>query len=423
MLCRALSSLLLFTLIACGCSAQSLTAPFGDSGDTVWPKVVQTGKAPANWTQFSPATASGDQYWGIVVGPDDNMWFAELNDGKLIRVSMAGTIKIFTLGSTFAPKYLAVGSDRNFWITSVTSPAKIGRVTTSGVLTTFAVPSGETPVGGIAEGPDKNVWFTTIDNIARITPLGHVTEIPYPTSFGGAGGVTAGPDGNVWFTEPNSNKIGHINPATLAVKEVDLTSSGLSCNSRSIVAGSDGNLWIDCGASIAKVTVGGAATAFSNPFGFSSAAQELAPGPDGRIWISTGRTSGVIAAIDPTTHVITSVTSPFAGDFSNAIVSGPDKNIWLTTQAEGHVDVFILRVIRVTPKSITFTAMGQTRNVTVSEAQTTAWKALSKSPSVASVAPGSSANRFTVTAIGAGSTTVTIADKIGNSFAIHVTVR
>jgi virginiamycin B lyase len=419
----AFSITALIALAAYGCSAQSVVANSAATNGGDSPRVIQTGKPPANWTQFSPATAPGDQYWGITVGPDHSMWIAELNDGKLIRVSMTGGIKLFSLGSVFAPKYLAVGSDKNLWVTSVTSPAKIGRVTTSGVLTTFAVPSGETPLGGIAGGPDGNVWFTTLDNIARITPSGHVTEIPFPTKAAGSGGVTRGPDGDVWFTEPNKNKIGHINTATLAIKEIDLGTSGLTCSSRAIAAGSDGNLWIDCGTSIARVTVSGAATAFPYSLGFSSAAQELAPGPDGQIWISTGAANGLIAAINPSTHVVTSFTSPFAGDFSNAIVAGPDKNIWVTTQAQGHVDTFILQVMTVTPKGITFTATGQNRTLTVSEPHTNAWKASSKNPLVASVAPGRSANRFVVTAIGAGSTTVTIADSIDNSFAIRVTVR
>ena len=406
---------------ATGCDgARSFTI---ESASFARPQVVQRGKTPVDWTQFSPSTPPGVQYWGIVAGPDRAMWLAELNDGELIRVSMSGNIKIISLNSTFAPKFLAVGADRNLWVTSATLPAKIGRVTTSGTLTTFNLPSGEAPTGGIAAGPDGNVWFSTVDDIGRITPAGQVTEIAYPSSGGGPGGVTAGPDGNVWFTESNHNKIGRIDPATLSIKEFDLSASGLTCNPRSIAEGSDHDLWIDCGAAIAQVTASGTATAFPNTFGFSSSEEELAPGPDGQIWIATGSANGLIAEINTSTHAVTSHPSPFAGDFSNAIVAGPDKNMWVTTEAQGHVDTFILQIMAVTPTKIHFTSVGQSRTITVSEPHTASWIAASKNSRIASVAPGGSADKFVVTAVGPGSTTVAVADHIGNSFLVKVTVR
>ena len=37
--------------------------------------------------------------------------------------------------------------------------------------------------------------------IGRMTPSGTLTEFPIPTANPGPGWITAGPDGNIWFTE------------------------------------------------------------------------------------------------------------------------------------------------------------------------------------------------------------------------------
>ena len=74
----------------------------------------------------------------------------------------------------------------------------------------------------MALGPDGNVWFTatTFDvtttsfkgTIGRITPSGDISEYPIPTPRSGPAGITVGPDGNLWFTEQVGNNIGRINP-------------------------------------------------------------------------------------------------------------------------------------------------------------------------------------------------------------------
>ncbi len=58
--------------------------------------------------------------------------------------------------------------------------------------------------GGIATGPDGNLWFTerNLDRIGRITPAGVVTEFGTGISpDANLRRITAGPDGNLWFTE------------------------------------------------------------------------------------------------------------------------------------------------------------------------------------------------------------------------------
>ena len=66
-------------------------------------------------------------------------------------------------------------------------------------------------------GPRGSLWFTEdvtrgIAKIGRITTLGVVGEYPVPTPGCAPTGIAAGPDGRVWFTEFLGNKIGALRP-------------------------------------------------------------------------------------------------------------------------------------------------------------------------------------------------------------------
>src|SRR4051812_45745561 len=68
------------------------------------------------------------------------------------------------------------------------------------------------PVQGIAKSSDGALWFTefTENRIGRITTSGAVTEFPVPTPRSHPRWITGGPDGNVWFTE--STRVARITP-------------------------------------------------------------------------------------------------------------------------------------------------------------------------------------------------------------------
>jgi len=62
----------------------------------------------------------------------------------------------------------------------------------------------------ITAGPYGAIWFTDTTNnaIGRITTSGTITEFTIPTGSSQPNGITVGPDGNLWFTEGASGKIG-----------------------------------------------------------------------------------------------------------------------------------------------------------------------------------------------------------------------
>ena len=120
---------------------------------------------------------------------------------------------------------IAAGPDGNMWFTESgsslreehgpgdTGAGKIGRITPTGIITEYPLLTPFTTLGGITAGPDGNMWFTETFHsgvvavpplggaIGRITPTGTVTEYPLPTAGSSPRGIAAGPDGNMWFTD------------------------------------------------------------------------------------------------------------------------------------------------------------------------------------------------------------------------------
>ena len=77
------------------------------------------------------------------------------------------------------PLGIITGPDGNLWFTNSNSRS-IGRITPSGVITTFPVPGGVFP-DQIAKGADGNLWFTEsgFGGVGRMTPAGVVTKYEY----------------------------------------------------------------------------------------------------------------------------------------------------------------------------------------------------------------------------------------------------
>ncbi len=412
------------------------------------PSVIQNGKNPGLWTQFSDAIA-GFQYpvnGSIVAGPDGNMWLGNQGPsfnaafGGLLRVSMAGKLTLVPLqypcnkGATctfYAGSGIAVGNDGKFYlgdnanVDSATSKYVVGVATPLGKIAVYDIPSGDSVQnGGYALGPDKNVWFAETEHIGKITPAGKVTEYAYPTQgypVNGNGGVTSGPDGNVWFSEGGERaRIGKIVPSTGKITEYNLAT--YNCNGNflgAVVSGQDGNLYVACGPqSLAQISRSGSVRLFTNEFGISQSFEGIGKGPDGNPWFVGGPGVG---EFDPTTDGFTDYFLPSAlgsgGSSPVALALGPDGNVW-TAATGNELDVFIPHPLSVKPSGVVLATAGASALLTVSEAGTTAWTATSAQPAVCAVKQATPSDRFQVIAKGVGSTGITIADRVGNSFVV-----
>ena len=169
-----------FRLIASGSGRQSLVhrEATADKIGRITPHGVVT--------EFLIAT-SGSSTEGNHGGPGGNMWFTEFDGNRIGRITPAGVDQRVSHGPparhrsgpwASRPGRMATSGSRN------TSRIEIGRITTSGAITEFDVPTPGSQPYGIAPGPDGNLWFaeTGGSKIGRITTSGVITEFPVPTA-------------------------------------------------------------------------------------------------------------------------------------------------------------------------------------------------------------------------------------------------
>jgi streptogramin lyase len=282
----------------------------------------------------------GGELAGIVTGSDGNLWFP--SSAEIAQMTTSGVVTTFQDFAVDAGNDLSttrditLGPDGNLWFAA---GANVGRSSNAGVTASFMVPGG-TP-GAFTAGPDGNVWFTepAANQIGRISPTGAITEFPVPTVGSSPAGIATGADGNVWFTEFDGQKIGHMTPAG-AITEVAL-SAGIE--PENIVAGPDGNLWFtDYNATtISRITPAGVVTPFTIP-GSSTPGSGggLTVGGDGNLWL----TSGVVHRVSRITPsgVISVYYVPNSA--YGGIAAGSDGNLWATDNLSGEI-------ARITPPS------------------------------------------------------------------------
>jgi len=194
----------------------------------------------------------------ITVGPDGNAWFPYTrvaSDGSPIdggmnnyvgRVTRQGVFASFPIPTKDAFRrfvfaaighsFITTGPDGALWFTE-NSANKIGRISTAGDVTEFALPQGNSSPSGITSGPDGNLWVavTLTGRIAKVTPTGEMTLFPLATNSGPYAIIT-GPDGNLWFT--GASRIARITTAGV-VTVVDLPGKF----PLHLIAAPDGNLW------------------------------------------------------------------------------------------------------------------------------------------------------------------------------------
>jgi virginiamycin B lyase len=154
-------------------------------------------------TEF-PVPVVGARPWGITAGPG-GMWFTLSVAHRVGLISPTGAMDLFPLPKGYSPRWITLGPDGNLWFSidgsSLYECSEFGRITASGVITQFNLPTCVSGPFPIAPGPDGNVWFSIGLHIGYITPAGAVTEYDLQQD---AASLTLGPDGAIWFGSYNS---------------------------------------------------------------------------------------------------------------------------------------------------------------------------------------------------------------------------
>ncbi len=250
--------------------------------------------------EFSVPGAS--QLQDITRGPDGNMWFTDSGANFFGSISPNGaTIHTYhTLQAGGAPRGIAAGPDGNLYICDPGNN-EIYVESTAGVeVNRQRVPTASARPYEIVNGGDGYLYFTELTaaagtgtgQIGVITPSPYaVKEISTPNNTIGPLGIGLGPDQHVWFTEYGNGDVGQLTGSgpTTGIKEFNVSSGR------------------------------------HGPSG-------LTIGYDRKLWLAMDGAASTLERFDTTTHAITSYTLPTAGESAYEIITGPDGNLWYTTQ-------------------------------------------------------------------------------------------
>jgi virginiamycin B lyase len=313
----------------------------------------------------------------LVAGPDGALWFASdgprggdpcVGNFAIGRVTTAGVQSFFTNLSIADVGNLIVGPDGALWFPNGGCngvPYSIGRITTSGSVAIYTGPGINNPVD-LTVGPDGAIWFVNEGNfvpatdsytdpsIGRITTSGAVSSFSAP-SLQRPGSLTAGPDGALWFNNYGEWNYNASPPVVVGSSIGRITTSGAIASYTGsgvygpsyMTAGPDGALWFinsvtacfkggtpeaicpDYG-SVGRITTSGVITHYTPRAGNFGALFEDIPtglifGPDGALWFTTE--GGFV------TRMTTTGTFSYYQDYPGildpgAVVVGPDNAIW-----------------------------------------------------------------------------------------------
>jgi virginiamycin B lyase len=182
--------------------------PFGTPANAIYRMTVANGSAMPAGSYSTAGTTTG-----LTGGSDGNIWFTESTGGNawVGRLTTGGALTEFPVTPGTVPQVgIAFGSDGALWF--IDDHNMVNRMTTTGTVTNrYAITAG----GGdqMVSGPDGALWFTEYSSgmIGRITTSGALSEFPIPTANSLPNGIAFAADGSLYFSEDtNSGKAGRL---------------------------------------------------------------------------------------------------------------------------------------------------------------------------------------------------------------------
>jgi streptogramin lyase len=305
---------------------------------------------------------------GITSGRDGNVWFVDVGNTTVGRVTPAGVITEFPVpGTGVGPEGIVGAPDGSIWMVApVDSQLRIAsrsrttdlilKISPQGVVTRFPL-AGAVDPDGITWGPDGNIWFTeqAVGKVGRMTPSGHVTEFslppPGPAARRAGGfsnsspkGIVTGPDHNLWIVESVGPGSAIARMTTSGhVTEYPLATTAPPQQPTNIVVGPDGNLWFNATDQMGRITPSGAITYFpikgNSPWG-------LAAGADGNLWF-TSLDGNILGRMSPT-GAVSLFQLPYRDALPIGIAAGADGRMWFTEEAVSKIASIGLTVPKTT---------------------------------------------------------------------------
>jgi virginiamycin B lyase len=296
-----------------------------------------------------------DRVNSITAGPDGALWLCADQGpyvvNTILRITTAGAITEYPLPRGMSPYEITAGPDGALWFTTIFISGTgnlIVRMTTTGALTEYET-SG---AGGITSGPDGALWFTESGKIGRITTAGVITEFALPTGIDPAE-ITTGPDGALWFTSYDEaarfNKVESITTGGVITERYSAPIVSVNSHDfQGIATGPDGAVWFaDFGElKMGRITTTGSVTKYAVP----GSPYRVTAGSDGAVWFTLD-TPGIGSITSA--GVVAAYPLPTVGARAKSITTGSDGAVWFGEYGARQVGqlVFPTANVAITPST------------------------------------------------------------------------
>ncbi len=336
----------------------------------------------------SPDGGGSPQILAMTTAPDGNLWFIDeispgaQNAAQIGMMAQSGTItwyppiSNFGAGAYVNSGYITPGPGGSIWFGA---GGDFGEITASGAMKLYPAPSIAPYISGLTAGPDGNIWFTASQNnyvspvtspsvVGRITPAGQITTYPVlPGPLGDqvtTSSIVQGKDGQLWFaaliptgSDSSELEMASVTPAgqiTLHPIEKAGSASGFTANwlGYDLTRGPDGNPWLLVGglsnaqntgfvkSEILRIEPSGKFKPFAIPLASNRQLGTVTSGPGDKLYFTIqsqspnddGGTEPTIGELSASGHV--SFTSipwrdvPPSGGYQEPMTVGPGDKLW-----------------------------------------------------------------------------------------------
>lgn len=220
------------------------------AGTFIGTRLITSAATPsASLTHYRVGSTTGNSAIGITVDQNGDAWFG-LGSGAIGKINhTTGDLKVYYLANANAGVgTIKVDSSGLVWFTAFNIPA-IGRLDPlTGQETDFVLPSPTLGPDFLEIDHAGNKWFNEVDfsdatggKVGRLTPSGEITEWAVPTAAAELEEIGLDGSGNLWFAEQGANKIGRLNPRENTITE--FTSPTANSRPAGILVASDNTVW------------------------------------------------------------------------------------------------------------------------------------------------------------------------------------
>ena len=207
-------------------------------------------------------------------------------------------------------------------------------------LSDYPVIAGSRP-HDVAPAADGGVWYTGQGNgtLGHLDPMtGNVREIDLGDGSSPHGVIT-GPDGAAWITDSGLNAIVRVDPATNEVRAFTLPDDRPRANLNTAVFAPDGRLWFTGQNGIygSLDPASGELYAYAAPRGRGP--YGITVTSDGVIWYAS-LAGSYLGRVDPVTGEATVIEPPTAGQGARRVWADSRDRIWVSEWNAGQVAVY-----------------------------------------------------------------------------------